>query len=529
MPLWLLPVLLVLHFWRWGYAYGSGDHDEILPQLLHALDPGLFAHDPFVQSQAGAVTVRTVWLGMLHALSWVMPVSAAVFVGYVVSLVAVFVFVYRLGFALVPDRLAALGGTVVAAVLLPRWTLGGNGLTSGLFTPSLTAFAFALPALWLYLDGRRVWAAALFGAASWFQVLVGIQLVAVLGAAALVLGALRRDALPTLGETVRFGAVFALVAAPVVVPVMLAPPHPAAATAELSTFRVLAELRVPHHYLAGSFGLGAYAKFGLLVVAGTGALGWLHRRGRLQHGRFVGCLLALVAAVLVGAAALTEGVPVLFVAKLQLFKLTVTASLLFALAVGAAGAFLLQKRAGMRGLEGVLFDRPAVGWAASLVLLGGTVALAAAGVGRPGALWRPAAYAQSDEAAVARWVRAETDRDAVFLVPPSNTTFRMAAHRSVAINFKPTPYQPGAIHHWFGRLRTAAPAPLPERGGLAFTTALDSAYHAHSAREWGRVGAALEADYALVDLDALREAPAGSAAFRSGRWAVYRLSGGPVE
>src|SRR5690606_1164408 len=73
-----LPVLLavvVAHFWVHGYRYGSGDHDEMLPQVLHRLDPSLFARDWFVESQAARVTVRTAFVEGLSGAAHLLPLS----------------------------------------------------------------------------------------------------------------------------------------------------------------------------------------------------------------------------------------------------------------------------------------------------------------------------------------------------------------------------------------------------------------------------------------------------------------------
>lgn len=523
MPLWLIVGIGLAHFWRWGYAYGSGDHDEMLPQVLHLLDGDLFSRDAFVLSQAEGVTVRTAFVLLLRALCLVMPLPAAVALVHAAVLLALIHGTYRLGFALVPDRLGAALGAFAATVLVPFWTLGHNALVYGLLVPEALGWALALPAIRLFVEGRRLGAAALLGVAGWFQALVGVQAVAVLGLVALAEAGAERSR-RRLGRAVAFGAVFALVAAPVFVPVLLARPDPAAeAVARFSEFRVLAELRVPHHYLFGSFGRGSYVRFGLVVAAGLAALLALRRRGALRHEAFVARFLVAIAGVCALALVFTEVVPVLFVAKLQLFKLTVLATTVLALLVGAWAAAALPER--LRHRAERIFEARWMGWG----MVGGlalvTVALVVAGLGRPAAVFFPLAYARSDLAEVERWARAHTPEEALFLIPPSNTTFRTYARRSVVINFKPTPYQAGAIHGWLDRLLAVAPAPLPERGGLPFVEALDAAYAANGPEDWARLARRFGAEYALVEAERTPDPPPGEPAARAGRWAVYRLEG----
>lgn len=520
-PLWLLFGIALAHFWRWGYAYGSGDHDEFLPQTLHLLDGDLFTRDWFVQSQADGVTVRTAFVWLLRVLCLALPLPVAVAFVHVVTLLATIDGAYRLGFALVPNRVGAALGASAATVLVPYWTLGHNALTYNILVPEAVGWALALPAIRLFIEGRRLGAAGLLGLAGWFQPLVGVHTVMILGLVALW-EALTERSPRQLGLTVAFGAVFALVAAPVFVPVLLTPPDPAAeAVARYSTFRVLAETRVPHHYLFFSFGWGSYVRFGLMMAAGLAALVVLQRWCLLRRARFVLRFLAVIAGTCVFALVFTEGFPVLFIAKLQLFKLTVLATTVAAFLAAAWVATTLPEAVHALAAQGLTMRR----WGWTAVVIGSllTAALVAAGTGRPAAKVFPLIYAHSDLAEVERWVRANTSEDALFLVPPSNTTFRIHARRSVVVNFKPTPYQDGAIHVWLDRLSAVAPAPLPERGGLPFVKVLDEAYAANAPPDWTRLAERFGADFALVDARQTPRPPPGEAVVRAGNWAVYPL------
>ncbi|HLT47112.1 MAG TPA: DUF6798 domain-containing protein [Rubricoccaceae bacterium] len=519
-PLFLLLGLALLHFWRWGYAYGNSDQDELLPQVLHRLEPALFARDWFVLSQADGVTVRTVFVELLRLLGLVVPLPVAVGLLHFGVLVAVGWGVYRLGYALVPDRLGASLGAFLAVVLLPHWTLGGNRLTYAQVAPENLAWALALPAVWLFLHRRRLAAAVLLGLTAWMQLLVGAQTAAVLAAVALWEAGWERSVRGA-GRAVLFGLVAAAVAAPVALPAVLAPPMEGPTVPGVTAFHALARLRVPHHYLPSAFGVAAYVRFGLIAVAGLAALWALRRGGRLRHGRFVVRFLAVVALCGVVAAVFTEGVPVLFVAQLQLFKLTVWATTLLTLLVGAWVAGALPAR--LRALGEGALARPRLGLAVVAVAALGTAAAVGAGFGPAASRYVPGQYAASDLARAEAWVRARTPVDALFLIPPSNTTFRTHARRSVVVNFKPTPYQRGGILVWLHRMLAVAPMPVPERGGFPFQEALDAAYAANDAGDWQRLARRFGADWALVDAARTASPPPGPPAFRAGDWAVYRL------
>lgn len=519
-PLFLPLGLALLHFWRWGYAYGSSDHDEVLPQALHRLNPDLFARDWYVLSQSDGLTVRTAFVEALALLGRVMPLSVAVGLLHFAVLIAVAWGAYRLGYALVPDRLGAALGALLAVVLLPHATLGGNRLSYGLVAPEGVAWAFALPALRLFVENRRLPAAGLLGLAAWFQLLVGVQTAAVLGAVALWEAARNRSARAA-GQAVLFGTVAAAIAAPLAVSVALAPPMTGEGVPGISAFHALARLRVPHHYLFFSFAPGDYVRFGLLALAGLAAVWVLRKRGRLRHSLFVVRFIAVVALLCALAVVFTEGIPSLFVAQLQLFKLTVWAATLFSLLVGAWAAGRLPART--RALGEGLLDRPR--WSLVVVVVGAlvTTAAVAAGFGPAAGRYLPAQRADPDLGRAEAWVQAHTPADALFLIPPSNTTFRARARRSVVVNYKPTPFQDGGAEAWLGRMLLVAPMPVPE-SGRGFLQALDSAYAAHDAADWQRLARRFGADWALVDAARTPSLPPGHPAFRAGDWAVFRLT-----
>ena len=532
--------LTAVVYWRVGYGYGTGDHEELIPQLLRLVDPSLYPTDPYLLAEEEAFSVRFVWLWTLRAASLVVPPPVAVFCFSVLAWAAVCAAAFRLATALVPSRAAATLA-VLAAIGTLYWTPGSNALWSATYAPESIAWAPALWAVAVFFEDRWTHAAVLLGVTSWIQPLMGLQLGLLLGLVALwrmadgdVLGALRR--------AVAFGAVVFAVASPILVPTLLtqvgAEPVP---DDGLSTFFVTAWLRQAHHYLWSAQPAGTLVRFAVLIAAGLAGLGVLRKRAgrvrdapeasgdatlRPQHLRSAVRTLIVIAALVVAYVIGTEGAESLTVAKMQFFRLTLVAKLiLLAWAAGAAAALLPARwRAWAEGL----FDRPRLGWPASLLCVAITAHFTIADVGRPGDLWGPRAHRVADVYRAERWIAAHTPRDAVVLVPPSTTTFRVHARRAAAVNFKPTTFRDAAMHRWLARILTVAPTDLPDRrGGLDAVTAwrasLDSAYAAHTPAAWAALADTFDADYALVDRSATPTPPAGDPAFATDRWAVYRL------
>ena len=540
-PGWVVVALGLACYWRIGYGYGTGDHEEILPQLLRALDPTLFPRDPYLLAEDDAFSVRFVFLGLLRALCAVVPPPVAVLALTVASWLGVSGSAARLALTLtLPARRAApaasgakgttsggrgpvLGAAlaVLATLATVHWTPGGNAVITRTLVPEALAWTPVLLAVDAFARGRWAVSAGLLGLAGWLQPLIGLQFGLLLGLVSLWRAA-DGDARGALARAVGFGAVFFAVAAPVLVPTLLTQAGTAPPDDGLTTFYVTAWLRQAHHYLLSAQAPGTLARFAAVVAAGLWGLAVLRRRGaEPRHVRFTLRLLAVTAALVALYVVGTEGAESLAVAKTQLFRLTVLAKLVL-LAWAASGVVALAPP-GWRRLPPA-----ASGWALALAAVAVTAGLGWGGVGRPAALWRPAVHARTDLFRAEDWARRRTPRDAVFLVPPETTTFRSHALRSVAVNFKPTTFRDDAMHRWLARLRTVAPAPLPPRSGgraarQAWRAALDPAYYAHTPAEWAALARAFGADYALVDARQTPTPPAGAPVYRAGRWAVYAL------
>ena len=530
---WIVALLTVACYLRIGYGYGTGDHEEILPQLLRALDPTLFPRDPYLLGEDDAFSVRFVFLGLLRGASLVRSPPVAVFALTVASWAGVSWAGLRLADALGADRRAG-ALAVLLAVATVHWTPGGNAIISRTLVPESLAWTPVLLAVAAFARGAPYRAAAWLGAAAWLQPLIGLQFGLLLG----LVGLWRMadgDPARAFRQSAGFGALFFSVASPILVPTLLTQAGTAPPDDGLTTFYVTAWLRQAHHYLLLSQHPADLLRFGAIVLAGLAAGLFLHRRhparddaspgGRAD--RFTTRALAVTAALVALYVVGTEGLESLTVAKMQFFRLTVLAKLL--LLVWLARAAVARAHGWLPGPAEAWGMPPArVGWAVAVAVVVGTVALGLAGVGRPASVWRPAQHRATDVYRAERWIAQNTPRDAVFLVPPGTTSFRSHALRSVAVNFKPTTFRDDAMHVWLHRLRTVAPAPLPPRsGGRAairqWRESLDPAYHAHTAAEWAALARTFGADFALVDLGQTPTPPAGTPVYRSGPWAVFRL------
>lgn len=478
-PVFVLLLAFLLFFLRFGYDYGTSDQDEVIPFLLHRLDPGLFTQDWFVGTQAADFSVRTYYVLLLQGFSLFIPVWLTTLLVHIASWLLVAGAVYALAALVTRDRLAAGAAVLLALVLTPQWTLGGNELVHRMAVPSTLAWGLGLWAVYHFLRHRYLLAPVLLGVACWFQMLVGLHLAALLWLYRLthLLHGDRR--LHSAAGVLGFGVLFALWASPALGPLVYqqltaVPPDPAATP---SLFYILAAFRIPHHYLFFSFPAHTLLRFGLLAAVGLGLYAVPRFRRPLAHTDFIGRTLLLIAGFGVVAFLGTEVVPVLFIAKLQLFKMTVFAKLLFIMLV--SGALVRWWPGPLRRPFEVLLTHRYKSLAGALALWAAVLVGVLQPEGPLRAQVAPFTRAETPTGAAEAWVRTHVPHDAVFAVPPSFSGFRTYAERTLVVNFKAIPYTDALLRSWFERLLAMAPiAALPERGGTAVLDDLDRAYEA---------------------------------------------------
>lgn len=517
---WLAPAgvvaaLFAAYTLRFGYGYGSGDHDELVPSALALLSgERLFARDWLVQTVLDGVNVRTAFVWLLAVMGRAMPLPAAAAVLHVSAWAATAAGVYALGWTLARSRLAAAFGAALALVIAVAFPIGSNAVVASLVTPEGVAWALLVPALALWLAGRPAWAGAFVGVAAWFHLLAAALVGLWLAGATLAHG---RAAGGRLRGLARLAVPAGALALPVLVPVALAQLGGAADPAGPSPLAVHAVFRNPWHHLFFSFPLGTQLKFWTLVAAGLAAARALHRSGRLRHGADVARLWALAALGGLTAVLFVEVWPVEAVAKLQLFKLAVPSALLASLTVGAWLAARVPRA--WRDRSRGLVDRHRR-WAS-----GAVVAVVAAAM-LPGAFGRgpyarryqPVVQPSTPMGRVEAWARTKTPVGTLFLVPPSASTFRSHARRAVVITWNGFVFGDREMQLWHRRLMSVAPV-APPRGSDP-RVALDRSYAARSASEWRRLRAAYDVDLAVVP-DTLRLP--FPVVFRTDGWQVVRL------
>ncbi len=503
-PLYLpLLTLTIYLLWR-GYDYAISDQDEILPYLMHLLDASLYLSDWFVNVQLDTFGPRTLFVLIAWLPAKLFGVYATILGIYVASWFGISMALYTLSLQLTRERLSATLCVILALLLTPKFTLGGNDLVTWILTPSIPAWAFSLWGMVFFVRGRLGQAALLMGLGVWIQALVGLQIAMV--CAFLLLwkhgwfgrqpylftGYFSLSALPALGPLIWF---------------QLTRPNP---EGFWSYFYILFEFRAPHHYMPLSFDPEQALRFAFLLVLGLAAFSQLPRSHRVLVRR----VLTITSVLCALSFLCTEVFQVEMIARLQLFKLTVLIKVFCVILVSNVAAQLILKF--YRRILTAFFDHGHYALGATALITATLLIITPDSLGI-----RPTSEKTSPEQ-VAIWARDSTEVDAIFAVPPGWDHFRSQAQRAIVINFKAVPFHQPYMSEWFTRLLDLAPITTPPRGGSDVIVRLDSAYLSLPKPDIQRLASKYGFDYLVRQ----EEAPLNGfeLVYRATPWVVWKIN-----
>ena len=520
-PYHLLLGILGLYVFRFGYAYGFSDQDEFLPFLMHLIDPSLFTTDWFVDTQLSSFSIRTYFVYLILGPAKLLSPPVAIAFLYILCWLTTASGLYVLANHLSQNRLAAILSVAIILVFTPFWTLGGNDLVHSMLVPSMLGWSLGVWGMVFFLRHRFFIAAMLFGIATLFQALVGLQLGLVTGLVMIVMLFTRQ--LPSFSRLFFFGVIYLVFSSPALIPLVYQQLFAASATitgplfpSGPSLFYIMAEFRNPHHYLFHSFDIQRMIQFGFLASLGLPSMYLIHRSDNTFPTFSVSSILGVIFSLCVLAYISTEVFHVLTIAKLQIFKLTVLAKILLIIVICKASVILLPSDFQAR-LEAFLFSYPGRFLATFTVAYFVLVAIQ-----RPRFETKvfPFSATLDSKVAVYDWARANTPKAAIFATPPSWSGFRTSAQRSIVINHKAFPYDDASIHLWLRQNRLSHMTAFDpfKRTDKTLMVRLDSAYESLSNEQLEKNIEEYQINYLIraTQLDSTSHL-----LFSTGNWYVY--------
>lgn len=516
-----------------GYTFGQSNHHVYLLDALYSQHPGNLARDWFTTH---TLQYHVLYTWLVVALQKIHLLTAGFFLLYL-GLAAL---MHAAWWSIVRQ----IGGdlrTYLLSVFIYHISGGGLGLgvyqflQDGSFLPSNISSVATLMALAFWLDHRLLAASACVGIAGLFHLNYSLVLLGFWGFFTLLyLVRRKRDA-----KLATYLLATAIAMTPCLFNVSMAAKSALTQTAKIPIdqfVQLYVKLRHPHHYDAMSWPIALWASFLWPIPFALYALRKLQpseTKQRLGDAFYTAFGIQLFAVTFAGVWFVSETIVQMSLFRFSIFPKLISC-ILTALAITRTTATTQKGVAGAIGVLSLglliavgLRDRipdsipsPSVGLLVGAGLLGITLAVTLAsrdswrsvrwiallalpfaitlasrqrlGVAMPG-------EADSAMIEMSRWTRDHTPVDALFLVPPSDSVFRLEAERAAVIGFKHVPQLSGELIEWKRRLDRVLDCdiltlPTPMNNTLA---AMETRYAALPANHLSAVGAEFDCDYVI--------------------------------
>lgn len=463
-----LGTLLTLSVY--GYRFGEGNHTIYLLDPLRRTHPELLGNDWFTTQ---TLQYHAVFGWITHKLMQWNIVEPAFLAGYV--LLVVMFHVAWLGIA--RQFSASMSAYVLALVLLYASAAGaGLGFYQFFQDSSLLASNVANVALlwgfYLWIAGKFTLSGLCFGLAGLFHLnhaLVGAGMWVVLCILGMCASS-ERDRAAKTRSAILVGSLLALI--PSIANILLAANAKLARSGSMPLGEFIdlyVRFRHPHHYDPSTWPVWLWVSFLWPIPM---ALVWMWRRrdaATVRLKRIFLILLGLQVIALLGAGLWYVSETLV---QMSLWRFSIFAQLL---ACTAVAVWIVE------GVRGRARGRATVALIASAAC---AAMLAACAIRGP---FFGAFVMHEDDSeyrALCEWARRNTPVDAIFLVPPGESGFRLHARRAIVVNFKAVPQLSGELREWRHRLRNVLHmddlGALP-RGYDVVQRALDERYASLSA------------------------------------------------
>ncbi|MBS1622397.1 MAG: hypothetical protein JST83_00060 [Bacteroidetes bacterium] len=251
-------LLWALMIAKYGYTYGTSDHEELLVYVQYLTHPGLYTHDFFVQSLNGSVpNERTVMTLLL--LPFEAHLGITIFLAHFLNTVVMILALIRIARLFIADRYASWGAVFLSFFLLYNRALGGVDLYSAAFQTGDLSATIATWGLLYFLEHRYIRASVLVSIASIIHVLVGFDLMVVLCGVMVWRWLLTREV--SFIEVARFMGLYVCTAGIYLILVFRAKSAGNGTIPDEELFNIMFLFRHPHHFIFHLFSWGSRLLF----------------------------------------------------------------------------------------------------------------------------------------------------------------------------------------------------------------------------------------------------------------------------
>lgn len=424
----------------YGYRFNCGDQSEHLPQVYQHLNPELYKGDFFLTYYDKTFTVRYYWVAMVSFLSKMLPVSTVCFGLYLFCLITCVFSWIRISLHFTESKWASYLSVFFIFILFNTFTVGGNQLQGNMFVGSSVAEALASLGIYMFVSKKYNATAVFFGAASLFQVLIGLHLFIILF---IVLFFSKED--NRVKKIFFYSFIYCITAIPIFFPLMGKQFFITQGFDEVLYYRILYVFRGIMHYRPSLFPITDYIKMIVLLIPSLIILYTVN----VKNKRMIAIVLITIITGSLLYTIVFEYMDLKAIGKIQWFKNMVWLNCFCCIVITGAltkysgkyfsFSFVLLKSQILLGFSAIM-----------LIILTNSSFLP---LNKLRDRYQIGNYQKTDIQIVHEWIKQNTPVDVMFLVAPSDDAFACEAQRSQPVNYKAIVHQPYFFMEWYKRMK----------------------------------------------------------------------------
>jgi len=427
-----LSILLVFFsiFIFKNYAIGISDHNEQIPIIFRVSDSSYLVNDWFVNQTEG-FSPRFFFSQFINFFTKFLSIEIVYFLLFIFFLGITILSIYLISYILIENNLVSL--LVSLAILFgPRISLGANWITSNILVPSTISIALILFAYYIYFLNKKILSFFILGIATLFQAILGLLTTGILIVYFLIND--KNKKAETI-DAIKYLLVYSIFGLIGLAPLFLVSSN----ISNPDIFYILTYMRHPHHYCPFSFPLKDYLMFfgmlSLFVLAIY--LKYIPKNPDLHNFCIISVLLILFLGII--GTIFVEIIPLTIIGKLQLFRINPLIALftypyIFYMFLGYISKIFpylknmqIHKFKYLIIIFAILFS--------FLIVVQTDIKLK---------------KTENDD--LYKWIRENTQENAIFIIPPTMEDFRLRANRAVIVDWKAFPFKDSAIIEWRDRI-----------------------------------------------------------------------------
>jgi hypothetical protein len=449
--------LLLIFFF--GYTLGVEDQQELLPYILHLKDTSLYPTDFFIQSLAAVVpNERIAFAYMLMPFAGNFEFWLLLF--HCISTVFLLTGIYKIATQFIKNEWWIWMIIYSSLSVFYLYTLGGCDLYYNTFESSNLAKAMAVWAIYFYLKEKYNHTFIMLSIITYIQIIVGLDLAIIL----LGIFLIKKD----FKSFFKFSLIYGILAGVYLVLIIIN--RPAGSPESLSQyFDILFVFRHPHHFMMSSFPLRNIVFIAVCSIVGL--YYFFSRNITLFYFFLIVAVFTILNAICIDVLHFTA------VANLNWYKNTIWIKIFGMIAIGSMLESNFSRLFTAINFFKVIF-LPII-FVCSIVLFYGLILTDKCNI-RHQTIHVGSRIDADPMIDISRKIKANTSKDAQFIVPFDATGFKYWSERNTYVDFKANTRTPDFTAEWYKRVKSVYKISMDDKAkGFDLRIEADTFYSHH--------------------------------------------------